>query len=361
MIKLEDVKTLLEQTDDHILTLYLNVDNSAQENQAANPAWRVSAKNALRNLHKNTENADSALPEMIEANVQSYLNDYQPRSKGLLIFAGTTFQQVYELPLRFENQAAFGKPYLTPLLSAMDEYEPYLVVVVDQESASFYISYLGELGFQESMEIDLKDYDFQQKTLMPSASAVTGGHGLTQGSNREAYERMVDEHRNRFYREVVEAAQKLLADRSDIRRVILGGSEQTAHTVQHMMPDALKAQVVKVISIPRHYAVTEIFQHVLSSALEAEREYELNLVDQVIDFAKSRGRGALGEEAVTTALDMQQVELLLLSWPPAKPDLCENLAFRALQLNSRIELVHGEAASRLSAEGGVAARLYYAV
>jgi hypothetical protein len=47
MIKLEDVKNLLNQTDNHTLTLYLNVDNAAQENQAANPAWHVWAKNAL--------------------------------------------------------------------------------------------------------------------------------------------------------------------------------------------------------------------------------------------------------------------------------------------------------------------------
>ena len=83
-------------------------------------------------------------------------------------------------------------------------------------------------------------------------------------------------------------------------------------------------------------------------------------MNQVIDFAKSRGRGALGEEAVKMALDMQRVELLILSWPTNNPDLSDDLAFRALQLNSEIELVHGEAAERLNAEGGVAARLYYA-
>jgi len=360
MIKLDDVKNLLSQTDDHTLTLYLNVDNAAQENQAANPGWYVWAKNALRDLHKNAVNGDASAREKIGESVQNYLNDYQPQSKGLLIFAGESFQQIYELPLYFENQISFGKPCVTPLLSAIDEYEPYLVALVDQETARFFISYLGELGFQESIEIDLEEYDFQQKTLMPSASAVAGGHGITQGSNREAFERMIDEHHNRFYREAVDVIQKL-ADKNHIQRVILGGSEQSAHAVHHLMPDALKGRVVDVVSIPKHYSTSEIFQHVLPSAQEAERKYELDLVNQVIDFAKSRGRGALGEEAVSNALDMQQVDLLILPWPSPKTELSNDLATRALQMNSDIELVSGEALERLNAEGGVAARLYYSL
>jgi Bacterial archaeo-eukaryotic release factor family 10 len=359
MIKLEDVKNLLNQTDDHTLTLYLNVDNAAQENQAANPAWSVWAKNALRDLHKNSDNEQSDAWKNIEESAQNYLSNYQPQGKGLLIFAGDSFQQVYELPLYFENQVSFGKPCLTPLLSAIDEYEPYLVALVDQESARFFISYLGEIGFQESIEIDLEEYDFQQKTLMPSVSAITGGHGITQGSNREAYERMIDEHHNRFYREAVDVIQKLV-DKNNVDRVILGGSEQSAYAVQHLMPDSLKTHVVGVVNIPMRYNASEIFQHILPTAQEAEQKQDMDIVNQVIDFAKSRGRGALGEEAVKTALDMQQVELLILPWPSQKPDLSDDLAFRALQLNSKIELVNGEAMERLNAEGGVAARLYYA-
>jgi peptide subunit release factor 1 (eRF1) len=223
------------------------------------------------------------------------------------------------------------------------------------------ISYLGQMGFEEGIEIDLEDYDFQQKTIKSSAPATAGGgYGVAQGSNREAFERMIDEHRNRFYRETVDVIQKL-ADKNHIERVILGGGEQSAYAVHHLMPDSLKAHVADVVSIPRYYTVSEIFQHILPIAQEAERKHELELVNQVIDFAKSRGRGALGEEAVKTAFDMKRVELLILPWPSNNPDLSDDLAFRALQMNSQIELVHGEAAERLNTEGGVAARLYYAL
>ncbi len=352
MIKLENIKDLLDQTDDATLTLYVNVDKAAMENQATTPAWRIWVKNTLRDLDSS---ADAEAWNTVHDWVQNYFNDYEPTSKGLLIFAGVSFQEVHELPLQFENHATFGEPFLTPLLSAMDEYKPYLVTLVDQESARFFIGYLGEIGFQESMEIDLEEYDFQQKTLTLSSA----GLGVTQSSNQEAFDRMIDEHRNRFYRDVIETTQKL-AEHNQIRRVILGGSEQSAFALQHLMPDSLKADVVGVLNIPMRYNASDIFQHVLPVAQEAEEKQDMDIVNQVIDFAKSRGRGALGEEAVKMALDMQQVELLILPWPSQKPELSDSLAFQALQLNSKIELVHGEAAERLNEEGGIAARLYYA-
>jgi peptide chain release factor subunit 1 len=360
MIKLDDVKKLLIENTDDVLTLYLNVDNATPENQAVTPAWRVWVKNTLRDIPSNLDGTHTETWTAARDWVQDYLNEYAPQSKSLLIFAGANTQQVYEFPFRFENHAAFGKPLVGPLLWAIDEYQPYAVVMVDKEAARFFTSYLGSTDFQDAVEIDLEDYDFAQKTLMPSASAGTGGHIMGQGSNRAAFEDMIDEHRNRFYRQVVEHTGKLL-EKQDIERLILGGSTESTHAVKNLMPDRMKAQVVDVVNLPMRYTPTEIFQHILPAALENERRTEIELVNQVIDFAKSKGRGALGEKTVTEALDMQRVELLVIAWPPSNESLANELAFRALQLNSEIELVHGEAAERLNAEGGLGARLYYAL
>ena len=57
-------------------------------------------------------------------------------------------------------------------------------------------------------------------------------------------------------------------------------------------------------------------------------------------------------------LERKQVELLLLPWPAESLTL-ETLAREALAAGATVELVSGEAAARLLAEGGVAARLFY--
>lgn len=360
LIDLDEVKSVIAHDDEKTLTLYLNVDNATPENQANPPAWRIWVKNVLRDLLARLDDGQARAWPFIRDWVQNYLEHYQPTSKGLLIFAGSSFQHAYELPVPFENTVAFGKPNVGPLLWALDEFEPYLVALVDQEKARFFTSYLGSTDFQQGMEIDLDEYDFAQKTLMPSASAVTGGHGITQGSNREAFEDMVSEHRARFYREVIEAIEKLM-QRHHIRRLILGGSEEAAHAVKNLMPDKLKEQVVNVVNVPMRYTTQQIFEHVQPYALNYERDLEMDLVNQVIDFAKARGRGALGRKAVEEAMEMQRVELLILPWPTDDAEFANELAFRALQLNSEIELVHGAAAARLNQEGGLAARLYYAL
>lgn len=359
-IDLDEVKNVVAHDDDHTLTLYLNVDNATPENQATTPAWRIWAKNTLRDLPAALNDEQKAAWPFIHDWVENFLADYEPSSKSLLIFAGSSYQQTYELPVPVENQATFGKPNVGALLWAIDEYEPYLIALVDQEKARFFTSYLGSTSFDQAVEIDLDEYDFAQKTLMPSSSAVAGGHSLTQGSNREAFEDMIHEHRARFYREVVDIIEKLLK-RHNTRRLLLGGSEESAHAVMNEMPDSLKACVVSRVNVPMRTPTAEIFEQMQPHALNYERDQEMALVNQVIDFAKSGGRGALGRKSVQDAMDMQRVELLVLTWPTNDLDYANELAFRALQLNSKIELVHGAAADRLNKEGGLGARLYYAL
>lgn len=361
MMNLDNVKTLLNE--ETTLSLYLNVDNAVRENQATTPAWRIEMKNRLRDLEAALDESQQDTWKGVVERLELYLKAYVPRSKGLVLFVTPSDVQAHELPVPVENQAGFGRPLVAPLLWAMDEYEPYLVVTVDQEEAHFYLSYLGGTEFEEGMEIDLEEYDFGQKTLMPSASAVTGGHMLTQGNQRGEFEDMINEHRARFYRDVVQAAQRI-ADRNDADRIIIGGSEQSAHAVHNLMDDTLKARVVTVESIPMRYSPKEVFDHIEQTALNHERDQELELVKQVIDFAKSGGRGALGRKDVQRALEMQQVEMLVLSWPPqdGSMDGLNSLLQQVLELNSKIELVHSAAANLLNDEaGGIAARLYYAL
>jgi hypothetical protein len=81
----------------------------------------------------------------------------------------------------------------------------------------------------------------------------------------------------------------------------------------------------------------------------------------VINMAKSGGRAALGREAVLKAVDEQRVEMLIAPWPLTDEYLLHTLPEKMMHSSSTLELVHGEAAERVQAEGGLAARLYYAL
>ncbi len=364
MIDVKEVKELLEQIGDQTLSLYLDVSEGKLENQAVAPQWSVWLKNTLRDLGSGLTREDAQAWPQIRDRVEGYFDPYsagyKPQARGIVLFTSPSYQQAYELPISFKNQASFGKPHVAPLLWAIDEYEPYLVAMVDKEKARFFSSYLASIDFQDSLEIDLDQYDFAER---PMRNVTIGGNEGGGGTNKEAWQRMINEHERRFYRQVADTAVKL-ADQQKAERIIIAGSEDSLHEVYNLFSEHDQTRIAGMAAIPMQSTTAEIFQQILPVAQAFEREQEMTLVSEVIDFARSGGRGALGREAVDRAISMQRVERLILPWPvdsPSMNEYLETLAYRALQLNSQVELVHEAAADRLTAEGGVAARLYYAI
>jgi hypothetical protein len=82
---------------------------------------------------------------------------------------------------------------------------------------------------------------------------------------------------------------------------------------------------------------------------------------QRASFLAAGWRGALGRKAVLEARQQQRVELLIAPWLLPDNALMQSLPQPVLNSSAKIELVHGEAAERLNAEGGIAARLYCAL
>jgi hypothetical protein len=361
MLNLDDVKQMLTHAGDNILSLYLHVDNAVQGNQASTPAWQSWLRHAVQETAKSLPENAQAVWEETMGDVRTFLDNYSPSSKSLALFTGPEFDeiQIYELSVPVENQIAFGAPQLGPLLWVIDEYEPYLVVLVDQEEARFFTTSLGSVGFDEVVERS-EDKEWRNENIPFDAGSGAEGVIKHGGDGKDSFEKRMEEQREHLYRDVVAHIEKLM-QRHNAQRLILGGAEQSAHAVLNTLPDKLKPSVVGVLPIPIRTNTQQIFEQVLAPAQEFERQKEMELVTQVIDFARSGGRGALGRKAVLDAMEMQRVELLVMAWPAADPAFASDLALRVLTMNSEIELVHGEAADLLRNEDGLAARLYYAL
>jgi hypothetical protein len=362
MITIEDVKDLLGRSEEQtVLSLYLNVDNAARANQADPPAWRIWLKRTLREMSNGTAADNQWQP--VQERAATFFEAYSPASKGIAVFFGPSWEQVFPLPVSIENQGSYGSPMIAPLLRVLSEHQPYLIVQVSQEEAHFYINLLNQTAFADNLKIDLEDYDFAEKTLMPATAAVgsDGQGGLTQGSNRESFEAMIDAHRARFYRSIVDQIGKLSRTRN-IQRVILGGSEKAAHAVHNLMPDSLRKSVIDIVSLPGHYTPQEISAHVQPQALAYEQAQADKRIDDVIGMARAGGRALLGEEAARYALERQQVETLFLAEQLAGQKLANDMACSALRNNSSVVVMFGTAAEKLEKEGGgMAAQLYYSM
>jgi len=335
-----------------VLSLYLNVDPGTLENQASTPAWQIWLKNALKDIESHLNDADTNVWQTLRARLNDFLENYTPNSKGLVLFLGDDLEQVYELPVTLENRAAFGKPAVAPLLWAMDEYEPYLIVLVDREKADFLLAQLGKVQHEDNLIMELHVEDWREMTLMPSTTGQ-----VRAGSHRDRFAVRMTEQLEHFYQNIATRAREL-AKKHGINRFILGGSQESAHALQHLMSHD---NVVGIIPTLSTYKPAEVLQKAQPIAENYERKQEMELVEEIINLAKSGGRGALGYHEVALALKQGRVELLLASWSAKDARILDDLLVQALQAGAKIELAHGEPAERLNLEGGVAARLYYAL
>ncbi|WP_434425371.1 hypothetical protein [Nannocystis pusilla] len=357
MLKLTDVNRVLSQpAADKTLSIYAQVDPSLFENQGRTPGWRIWLKNSLRDLKAAHE--DPTVAELI-ARAEQFFATLRPECKAVAAFFTPGAEEVLRLQVPIvQPECHFGRPAVGPLLWLLDEYEPYVVALVDSEKVRFFVAQLGRAGLGGTRYNEVREYDFPPKYL-PATGRGEGGY--TQGgNNRDAFEATISDHTRRFYRQVAEQCGHLLEE-TGAKRILLGGIETLAHAVQALMHDTVRKAVIAVVPTPLHLSDQAVWDHLMPHALEHERAHECALVDEVVDLAKAGGRGALGIATVLGCLKNKQVELLLVPWPLAEPELQVNLPELAMAAGARIELVAGAAAERVLQEGGLAARLFYGI
>lgn len=357
MLELTQLRNTLNEIKTPMLSLYLYVDNARPENQSETPAWKIEHKNALSSLGDDIHRLEQLNQwAAIEQQLEAFFLDYTPSGRTLVLFADGQTLYHYELPIMLKSQANFGEPLTLPLLWATDEYEPYLIVQVDSEQARFINAYLGNAAPAGEMRLEVDEYDFGQKTLMPALNS-TQPNG---GNDQDSYDKTIQAHVQRFYNEVIEEIRRL-ATMNGAQNVIISGDEKAAHMLYEQMSQADRGRVAGVTPAPLSLSDDAVLTRLLDTALAYERDQENELIGEIVNAAKSGGRAALGAADVIEALIQNRVELLVLPYPPRTDDIANNLKAQAFERGTPIELVHGSPADKLEDEGGVGARLYYAV
>ena len=353
MITIADLRQIFGHTVESVLSLYLVVDPALRDNQSATPAWRSWLKTALRNIENDLEESQQATWLEIRARLEGFLDSFSPQSKTLVLYCGPDLMQPYELPISLENYASFGTPSLTLLLSALNEQNPYLITWVDQKSARFWIVAFDGIQFQGDMIRDLSQQDWRKVTAMSASSA---GRHVKAGSHRDRYTDRLTEQIERFYGNVAERVAKL-SDEHLASFVVLAGNQESAHAVANLI---CGHTVIGPVSIPHYLRSSEVLKRVSSIISKYREDQELALVEEIVQLAKSGGRGALGNE-VLSALEQGCVELLVVPCSQDNQKLVDLLTIHALIAGMEIKPVSDGAAARLMAEGGVAARLYHPI
>ncbi len=295
------------------------------------------------------------------------------RGRGLAAFtcANPDLFRVFQLPMGGYNQVHVSdRPYLEPILAQADEFERYLIMLVDRKSARILVQYMGAI--QEYSELT------DEAQPRPKAG----------GQQAEKNQRTSDMHTLWHIKRAVDAAETIWA-REDCDWLIIGGAEEALADLREQLPKALEERLAGEIAVSVKASNDEVLQEALKVEQEHEREQEGVYVDALLTKALGNGPGVVGLDNTLEAIVEGNVLTLVIdetlhqpgfdcptchflgsterdhcplcgSSLDRRPDIVERALGRALADGANIEILRTEdARKQLQSHGRIGAFLRY--
>lgn len=292
MISDQDLRELLNYQAKHaVLSVYLNTDP-------------VEGSPETYKLHLRSMLKDFDLEEDIFA-VTRYFeheHDWSGRSAAVFSCAPEKYMRAFSIavPVRSRTRTDL-RPYVKPLANLFDSYGGYGVVLVDKQSARLFSFNLGEL-----LEQELVSGESVRRTKRGGGSQAAGRRGGMAGQTD-----FVDEVAERNIKEAVESATRFFSD-NNIRRIMIGGAEDTVALFRSQLPKAWQSLVAGVFPISMTASHNDILERALKVGEEAELRREKQLASAIVtNTAKGRG-GVIGLENTLSAIYEGRVLTLLI-------------------------------------------------
>lgn len=310
--------------------------------------------------------------------IVAFLSDeLDPAVKGASIHASAadglwethTFRAEFD-----EERLVVGPvPHLYPLVKLADQSPLYAVCVADSQQARLVVCGLGEVLTEE----DFAGPEPIDRTRVAGWAEVR-------------YQSRIEDHIQKNAREIVERLAKIV-EKGEVDYVILGGDDMILGELRKHLTPAIQEKLIDEERIPIDAASHEILARTLQIVRDTEARDSRRLADLVIDRFRAGGLAVAGLEPTIEALNLEQVDQLLLAesfngshagWqcaecrvlgPAPSPEACpfcgapvpeqvdlrEAMVRRAERTGRKIEIV--ESHPELEALDGVGATLRYRV
>ena len=382
------IRELIGAKEGPILSLYVDVNPAKPEN--AGKAYALRAKDAMKALN---------VPEGLSERVLEVLKNQVLEARTAVFFAGEDLFEVLllqvELPLvnsvktAFLDEKAgrylvdgvlayFGEPFLLPLVYALDEYERYGVVYVDQEKWRVFEVFLGEIEEVHDAFLALDTEAWRRLSLDAPGRRFNLGR-ISGGAAQDFFAKRLETWEERFYKALAHELERLSEARGFTRLVLMGPEEHTKLFLGHL-PKRLRERVVAELpSLPHPGASPgEVLKRLEPVLEEVERREEVKFLERL---EEAYPKAAFGPE-VLARVQEGRVEVWVLPWhleqevylcqdfafadeaqalayceSPEKKPLAAVLAPLAVGYATKLEFVRGEAEKRLLERGGMAALL----
>ena len=281
-----------------VVSLYLNLAPDQHGRDNYKTFVRKAFGEHLKPFKENS--AERASLERDMERIDTYLdNDVNRSSNGLAIFASSgagEFFEAVQLDVPMEEHWMFvgSVPHLYPLAKVIDQYPRYASVLLDTHRARIFVFGLGATERREQVTTE--------KTRRSSMG----------GWSQARYQRRADNVHLHHVKEVVDTLERVVRQ-DNIQHIIVAGDDVVVPLLKAQLPKHLEQKLVDVLTLERDAGEDEIIEATLEVLRQKDAETDVERVQELIGAWQGNGLGVVGPEATLKALELGQVEELLIS------------------------------------------------
>jgi len=234
--------------------------------------------------------------------INAFLSDAaRPSANGLAIFACSArgLFETIQLDVPFDDHWLFvgSVPHLYPLARVNDQYPRYAALVADTNSARLFVFGLGATERGEEIH--------NTKTRKSSAG----------GWSQARYQRRVANFHLHHLKEVVDTLERVVRD-EQVNHIVIACDDVTKPTLLEQLPQQLSEKVVDITRLDIRAPERDVLVATLEALRGRDAQTDVEHVDALIGAWRANGLGVVGPDDTLKALEMGQVEELLITATP---------------------------------------------
>jgi peptide chain release factor subunit 1 len=289
-----------EPVDLPVISLYLDMqpdqhgrrqfDNFLRKSFAERAKTYASGTEARQSFDRDTER------------IQEYLATEMERSaNGLAIFAchGANLFEPLQLTVPIDDHWLFigSVPHLYPLARLNDQYPRYAALVVDTNAARLFVFSLGTAEAQQHIK--------NVKTRKTSMG----------GWSQARYQRHIDNYHSQHMKEVVDILDRVVREES-INQIVIACDETAKPILMEELPQHLVEKMVDIVRLDINAPEHEVLSSTLDALRTKDAETDQERVQEMLGAWRAGGLAVVGPEDTLEALQMGQVEELIITARP---------------------------------------------
>jgi len=374
---------LLLQLPAPLLTAYVSTKPTGRFQHRLTPEYLIWLDKEAKAIALTLPRTEKELFQEQLDRTKNYVRTWKPEEKGLVVFSGAGAWKVVPLRLDVENELRWGRPALTQCLRLLSENKPCGIVLVDRTGARFLRYRLGELteSAEKQFRVNTSQWRKPEVGHFSRAGGTTGGTKRPRGTQRDVFAHRMEARYGRLFDATAKQAMDLCA-REGLAALFLAGSERLVEPIKESFPQEFRDRVVSIPEDLSGLSVPELQQRLEPRLAAWSLQQGSALVSSLL---ADEAATVIGFDQTLAHLQKDKIRTLVLSrdldailhqcvscngMDRSGDPRCPACGGKRIAVTLRdvlpglahshkvaVEVVSGEAAERLKAEGGMGAWL----